>query len=208
MWVYLAFGATYGLAAAMMPGPLVTYLVSQTLSSGWRRTLPAAFSPLITDGPIAVVMLLLLSQLPAWMETSLRFAGGLFLLYLSWGAVKAWRQFRAESLEAAPPGGGWSTLLKAAGVNFLNPGPYLGWSLVLGPMFLKGWREAPAFGTAVLTGFYATMLSCNVAIILLFATARSAGPRVTRALLGLSALGLAGFGIYQIAAGASALARG
>jgi threonine/homoserine/homoserine lactone efflux protein len=208
MWVYLAFGATFGLAAAMMPGPLMTFLVSQTLSSGWRRALPAAFSPLLTDGPIAVVMLLLLSQLPSWMETSLRFAGGLFLLYLSWGAVKAWRRFREESLEARAAGRGWSTLLKAAGVNFLNPGPYLGWSLVLGPMFLGGWREAPAFGTAVLVSFYATMLSCNVAIVALFAAARSAGPRVTRALLGLSALGLAGFGVYQLAAGASALGQG
>lgn len=207
MWVYLAFGATYGLAAAVMPGPLMTYLVSQTLGGGWRRALPGAFAPLLTDGPIAVVMLLLLSQLPAWMETSLRFAGGLFLLWLAWGAVKAWRRFRAESLEGGPPGRGLGTLLKAAGVNFLNPGPYLGWSLVLGPMFLGGWREAPAFGVAVLAGFYAAMLSCNVAVVVLFAAARSAGPRVTRALLGLSALGLAGFGIWQLAAGASALWR-
>jgi threonine/homoserine/homoserine lactone efflux protein len=204
VWVYLVFGITFGLAAAAMPGPLMTYLVSQTLSAGWRRTMPAAFSPLLTDGPIAVLVLLVLSQVPSWMETALRFAGGLFLLYLAWGALRAWKRFSPQSVEPSAQTG-QRTLLKAAGVNFLNPGPYLGWSLVLGPMFLRGWREAPAFGAALLGSFYGTMLACNAGVIFLFAAARNLGPRVNRALLGLSALGLASFGIYQLVLGASAL---
>ena len=42
MPTYLILGMTYAFAAAVQPGPLQTYLISQTLSHGWRRTLPAA----------------------------------------------------------------------------------------------------------------------------------------------------------------------
>jgi len=59
--------------------------------------------------------------------------------------------------------------------EFLNPGPYLGWSLVIGPLFLKGWKEYPGYGFAALAGFYVTMLLTNAAIILLFHWQGSAG---------------------------------
>ncbi|MBP1599095.1 MAG: Lysine exporter protein, partial [Acidobacteria bacterium] len=44
MWIYLLQGISLGFAAAVQPGPLSTYLVSETLKSGWRRTLPAIFA--------------------------------------------------------------------------------------------------------------------------------------------------------------------
>jgi threonine/homoserine/homoserine lactone efflux protein len=56
MSTYLILGMAYAFAAAVQPGPLQTYLISQTLSHGWRRTLPAAFSPLIGDGPVIVLV--------------------------------------------------------------------------------------------------------------------------------------------------------
>jgi len=86
-------------------------------------------------------------------------------------------------------------------VNFLNPGPYLGWSLVLGPALLEGWRKSPAHGVALLAGFYGTILGVNAGIVILSGTARRLGPRAGRALVGLSALALAGFGFYQLWAG-------
>jgi hypothetical protein len=83
MLTYLILGMTFAFAAAVQPGPLQTYLISQTLSHGWRRTLPAAFSPLISDGPVILVTLLVLSRMPVWMAQSLRLAGGVFVLYLA-----------------------------------------------------------------------------------------------------------------------------
>ena len=135
MLTYLILGMTYAFAAAAQPGPLQTYLISQTLSHGWRRTLPAAFSPLISDGPVIALVLLVLSRVPAWMVQGLRLAGGVFVLYLAWGAVKSWRRCDAQDMPPAP-----SSLLRAALVNVLNPNPYISWSLVLGPLLLKAWR--------------------------------------------------------------------
>ncbi len=123
-WFYLTLGITLGFAAAVQPGPLLTYIISQTLKNGWRSTLPAAFAPLVSDIPIATVILMVLSQVPAWLVQALRLAGGFFLLYLAYGAFKAWQNF-AEYKPAAVQSGGQS-LLKAATVNWLNPGPVPG----------------------------------------------------------------------------------
>jgi threonine/homoserine/homoserine lactone efflux protein len=196
MLTYLILGMTYAFAAAVQPGPLQTYLISQTLSHGWRRTLPAAFSPLFSDGPVIVLVLLVLSRVPVWMAQGLRLAGGVFVLYLAWGAVNAWRAYDAQQMAPAP-----SSLLRAALVNVLNPNPYISWSLVLGPLLLKAWREAPAHGVALLAGFYGTMVLALAGTIVLFAAARNLGPRVTRVLIGLSSVALAGFGCYLLWSG-------
>ena len=38
MWLYLLQGIGFGFAAASQPGPFQTYLISQSISQGWRRT--------------------------------------------------------------------------------------------------------------------------------------------------------------------------
>jgi threonine/homoserine/homoserine lactone efflux protein len=203
MGAYLLFGATFAFAAAVQPGPLQTYLISQALAKGWRHTLPAALSPLLSDGPVILLVLLVLSRLPARFEHVLRLAGALFLFYLAASAFKTWRDYHGA--EDAVAGSAGQSLFRAAVVNLLNPNPYLGWSLVLGPLLLKGWREAPANGIALVAGFYGTMILSLAGIILLFAGARGLGPRVGRVLVGASAVALAGFGVYQLCSGVSGL---
>jgi threonine/homoserine/homoserine lactone efflux protein len=200
MLTYLILGMTYAFAAAVQPGPLQTYLISQTLSHGWRRTLPAALCPLISDGPVILLVLLVLSRVPAWLAQGLRLAGGVFVLYLAWGAVKAWRGYDAADMAPSVP----SSLLRAALVNVLNPNPYISWSLVLGPLLLKGWRETPAHGVALLAGFYGTMVLSLAGTIVLFAAARSLGPRVSRLLIGLASVALGCFGCYLLWSGIAA----
>lgn len=200
MLTYLILGITYAFAAAVQPGPLQTYLISQTLTHNWRRTLPAALSPLLSDGPIILLVLLVLSRVPLWMAQALRLAGGVFVLYLAWGALKAWRTYDAQHMQPAP-----SSLLRAALVNVLNPNPYISWTLVLGPLLLKGWRETPSHGVALLAGFYGTMVLALAATIVLFAAARNLGPRVTRLLIALSSVALACFGCYLLWGGCRTL---
>jgi threonine/homoserine/homoserine lactone efflux protein len=196
MIYYLLLGMTYAFAAAIQPGPFQSYLISQTLSNGWRRTLPAACAPLLSDGPIIVLVVILLSHIPGWFINVLQCAGGVFLFYLALNALKAWRDYNTESV--IDSSSSRQSVMQAAVVNFLNPGPYLGWSLVMGPLLLKGWRETPVNGIALLAGFYISMIVSLMGIILLFAFAKTLGPRVTRALIGVSTIALACFGIYQL----------
>ena len=196
MWLYILQGIGSGLAAAAQPGPFQTYLLSQALTKGWKPTLPAAFAPLISDGPIIALSLLMISQLPSWLERFLYLAGGLFLLYLAYGAYRSWKYFDANipSRRVENP----QSLLKAALINALNPNPYLFWSLVTGPILLTGWRETPLHGLGLLVGFYATMILGFSVLIILFGSARQLGPKVNRALLGISAVALFCFGLFQL----------
>ncbi|MBI3172395.1 MAG: LysE family transporter [Chloroflexi bacterium] len=200
LFSYLIQGIGFGLAAAAQPGPFQTYLVSQTLLKGWQRTLPAAFGPLISDGPIILLCLFVLSQVPVWMQRFLYLAGGLFILYLAFGAYKAWRDFSPSVPE--PDSGTPQSVLKSALMNVLNPNPYIYWTLVTGPILLRGWRETPFNGIGFLAGFYIVLVLSFMAIILAFGTAQRFGPRVNRMLLGVSTVALFCFGVYQLWLGA------
>jgi len=199
MLAYLIWGAGYGFAAAVQPGPFQAYLVALAARSGWRRALPAALAPLVSDGPIIVLVLLALSRLPPWWLQVLRFAGGAYVLYLARGAWRAWRDF--ASVRPDPASSRRAGVLRAALVNLLNPAPYLYWGLVTGPLLVEGWRQSPARALALLAGFYGVMLSVLVALILLCAGAGKLGGGTSRVLLLLSALALAVFGLWQIGLG-------
>ena len=196
MLSYLIFGITYAFAAAVQPGPLLTYIISQTLKKGWRSTLPAAFAPVISDIPILILILFLLSTMPDSFIFILRIGGGLFLLYLGFRAFKSWQEFDAD--QTILNESGQQTLFNAVFVNLLNPAPYLGWSLILGPIFIEGWKLAPINGIAMIIGFYVTMILTLAGIIILFGFARKMGPKVSKILLGLSSIVLFAFGIYQL----------
>jgi len=100
------------------------------------------------------------------------------------------------------------TLFNAVFVNILNPAPYLAWSLIMGPLFLEGWRVAPINGIAMIIGFYSTMILTLAGIIILFGCARKLGPKVSKLLIGLSSIVLFVFGMYQLWLGINNFVQG
>lgn len=196
---YLIFGITYGFIAAVQPGPLQTFLISQVLKKGWRSTLPASFSPIISDIPIFILIMFLLTNVPQDFVYILRILGGLFLIYLSYQAFISWKTYNTE-MEIEEPDSS-KTLISAVTVNLLNPNPYLGWSLIMGPIFLEGWNIKPIYGLSVVISFYLTLVLFLSIIIILFSTARQLGPKVSKLFIGLSALALFLFAIYQLIVG-------
>jgi threonine/homoserine/homoserine lactone efflux protein len=207
MLTHALIGATYAFAAAVQPGPFQAYLIASTMTRGWRRTAPAVLAPLLSDIPIIAIVLFVLTRVPPAFASLLRLAGGVFLLSLACGAFRTWRDYDApvRAVGATPVR---QTVLNAVMVNLLNPNPYISWSLVLGPVLLEAWRTGTAHALAFLVSFYTTMIATTAAVLVPFAGARSLGPRVGRVLVGLSALALAGFGMYQTWAGARALLNG
>jgi len=145
--------------------------------------------------------LFVLSQIPIWFQRFLYVAGGLFVLYLAFGAYKSWTNF--DTTIAPTETGTRQSILKAAMMNMLSPGPYIFWSLVTGPILLKGWRETPINGIGFLLGFYITIVLGLCAIIIVFGAARQLGPKFNRTLLGISAIALFCFGLYQLWLGIS-----
>ena len=200
-------GLVLGATAAAQPGPFQAFLLSLIARGGWKTALPAAFAPLISDGPILVLVLLVLTRMPGWVLSMLQIGGGVFLLYLAWGA---WRSFRHGSAierggELAIAGDVRTNILKAALMNFLSPSPYIFWATVAGPILVEAWRVRPAYGAGFLLGFYAALIGGLILFIVVFAGAGRLDGRVNRALGLLSAVGLLGFGVYQLVVGVSGM---
>ncbi len=196
MLEYVVIGSGFAFAAAIQPGPLQAYLLSSVVRRGWRATLPASFAPLISDGPIVVIALILLSRVPESFQIVMRAAGGLLLLYLAWTSYRNWQEGvlqDSEQSESAP-----RTLFQAVMVNLLNPNPYLGWSLVLGPAVMDAWRHDAAYAVILIVAFYGTMVFALAGTIFLFGRTNMLGPRGQRALVLISAGILAFLGVYQL----------
>lgn len=195
---YLGIGASLAFAAAVQPGPLQAYLFSRATSIGWKKTLPAALAPLLSDGPIAVLALFVLGRLTEAMQSGLRTAGGLLLLYLAWKSFRTGSDNRETRQRGARTP---RTLAEAVLVNLLNPNPYLGWALILGPVAVTAWREAHGLGVVVVASFYAVMVSMLAVLIIIFSGARLLGSGLQRILNLVSAAILTALGLYQLVLG-------
>jgi len=195
---YLFFGIVYSFACVVQPGPFQALLFSQSLTHGWQKTVPIVFAPIISDIPIVILVLVILTNVPHLFLRILQCVGGAFLLYLAYGAYKTWRTFHQDAGKKVTH---QIKFYKAILVNIFNPGPYLGWSLIMGPQLIKAWNDAPLNGIVLVFAFYATLVICSIALIMLFATARNFGPAVSRMSIGFSVIAFAVFGIYQFWSG-------
>lgn len=205
MLSYALMGIAFAFAAAAQPGQFQAYVVARAVANGWRRTLPAALAPIVSDVVVVTLVLAILTRVPPAFLLALRVAGGVFLLYLAWGSFRTWRSPAGAASSAPLPA--HRTLLEAAFVNVLNPNPYLAWALVLGPLLLEAWRTSPSHGIALVASFYLTIIVATAAIIVAASAAGALGPGVARALVGISALALLAFAVYQlVTAGAELLA--
>lgn len=196
MLEYIIIGGGFAFAAAAQPGPLQAFLLSRVAADGWKRTLPAALAPLISDGPIALLVLTVLHHTARGFESFLQGAGGVVFLYFAVKTFLEWRSMRLGATPTKPSSP--RTLLQAVVVNLLNPGPYLGWSLILGPTMLEAWAESPAHAVAVVVSFYSVMLISLALFIVLVGTTSFLGSRGRQGLLLASSFALAAIAVYSL----------
>lgn len=205
---YFIQGLVLGFPASAQPGPFQAYLLSQVTRNGWRRTLPAALAPLLSDGPILLLVLLFLTRLPQQALNVIQVVGGLFILYLAWGAWQSFR--RGQNLEAKLESAEDTAVVnqsiwQAALMNFLNPNPFIFWGTVGGIILLDAWARSPGHAVAFLVGMYGTLIGGFAFFIVLFGTVGQLDPRVNRGLSLISAVALVLFGLWQLWSGGTAL---
>ncbi len=194
MLQYVLLGGGLGLAAGLQPGPMLAFLLARAAAAGWRRTLPACLAPLLSDGPIALVSLLLLSRLGPSFEVVLQAAGGVLLLYFAAVGFRQWRRPEVPALEGSAP----RTVVEAALLNLLNPNPYLGWSLVLGPALVTAWRESAVHALAFVVSLYGTMCGTMAVFVLVVGATGALAPASRRGLSLIGAALLAVLGVFLL----------
>jgi threonine/homoserine/homoserine lactone efflux protein len=169
---FLIAAAVFGLSGGLSPGPLLTLVVAETLARGRSAGLAVAASPLITDGPIIAVTVLLFGRI----ENSesalgiLSVAGGLLLG--SYG-VAGFAGAPEDADEVATDRGVWNSLGKGVSVNLLNPSPYLFWLTIGTPMLLRARHSSLAAAIAFLVVFYLGLVGSKAVLAVLVARSRS-----------------------------------
>ncbi len=183
-----------GLSAVLLPGPLQAYLISNTLAYRWKQSIIAAFSPLVVDIPIIILLVFLLGSLPDAAIALIRIGGGLFLLWLAWSGWQSWRSGiylgqSAEDTTLAEAPSRRAIFSKALLINALSPGPYLFWSTITGPLLVEALNQSLVHGLSLLVAFYGTFISGLMLLVMLFDRLGGINPRVSRLLM-LFTLGL------------------
>jgi threonine/homoserine/homoserine lactone efflux protein len=186
-----------GLSGAMMPGPLLTVTITESVRRG------AWAGPLLVAGHAAlegVLVLLLFAGLDEVVRTPLVFSavaliGGILLLWMGWGMLRSLPTLRLDL--AANGDAAMHPLTAGVLVSLSNPYFILWWATIgLGYMVVA--HEAGAAG--VLT-FYLFHILSDLVWYALVAGAVSFGrrflsDRAYRFLVGSCALFLVGFGFY------------
>jgi len=158
---YLISGFLLGLAAGVAPGPLLLLAVSETISGKIKNGIYVSIAPLITDLPIVVIALLILSQASEndVVFGAIHLAGALYLTYLALSEFMRRKQPLAVTRDQS------NSLVKGAVINFLNPHPYIFWLSIGGAMVTKGWQLNPSYAIGFIALFYLLLVGSKIIIV-------------------------------------------
>lgn len=160
---YLAMGAFLGLAAGTSPGPLLAVTISETLQHGKWEGIKVAISPLITDLPIILAVLFVLSHLTSsdFFIGVIAFFGASYLVYSGIESLKVKRESLELNVEKK------NALKKGVIVNFGNPHPYVFWLSIGGPIIFKSLSIHIWATILFIAGFYLLLVGSKVIIALI-----------------------------------------
>ncbi|MFP4070597.1 MAG: LysE family translocator [Desulfovibrionales bacterium] len=165
---YVTAGILLGLTAGIAPGPLLLLVMSETLSHGFKAGLKVCFAPLITDAPIVLVTVFVLSRLAA-SEVLLGLISIMGAILVFWLGVQSIRFSGVPAhVEALRP----RSLRKGILVNFLSPHPYLFWAGVGAPAMVRAARESIPAAAGFLIGFYLLLVGSKIIVAFLVGRSR------------------------------------
>jgi threonine/homoserine/homoserine lactone efflux protein len=147
----------------------LTLVIFQTLRHGIAEGVKVALAPLVTDIPIIILSLLVLSRLSNLKPVlgMIAICGGIYLFYLGYESLR-FKGVELSAEEADP-----QSLKKGVIANFLNPNPYLFWISIGGPLVIKAGTPNIIGGLAFVVPFYILLVGskCTIAVL----TGRSRG---------------------------------
>ena len=191
-------GAVLGLTAGISPGPLLTLVISQTLRHSRTEGVKIAMAPLITDIPIVLLTMFLLSNMTGagTVLGIISVLGGMFIAYLGYESIRS-RGIGIETSHARP-----KSIRKGILVNMLSPHPYIFWLTVGGPVTLRAYQSSHPAAIAFIIAFYVLLVGSKISVALLVDRSKAfLNQRVYIWTLRILGLVLMGFAVFLIRVG-------
>lgn len=145
------------LVVVLIPGTGVIYTVSTGLFSGWRASIAAAFgctTGIIPHLTVSILGLSAILHMSAIAFQVIKYAGVIYLMYLSWSM---WRQ--TGSLQVNSPESTkslWQIVAKGFLINILNPKLSI-FFLAFLPLFVSPNVSSPMFQMLILSVVFMAM---------------------------------------------------
>lgn len=163
----LIAGIGLGLYAGLSPGPLLVLVISHTLQHGYGEGVKVALAPVVTDIPIILLSVSFLSIVSgfSYVIGFISILGGIYLGYL------AYESFVTSGLKMKFEVDEPKSLKKGVTVNLLNPGPYIFWITVGGPIIINAYKQSILSPLLFIIGFYIMLIGSK--IVLAYITGKS-----------------------------------
>jgi len=123
LWTIFWTALVVGFSGAMMPGPLLTVTIGESMRRGFVAGPLIVLGHAILEILLVVLLVLGLAQFLAseWVNTVIALVGGAFLVYMGWSMTRdAWRG--RVSLDLGSPEGSASAVPDTARVSTPRPG--------------------------------------------------------------------------------------
>ncbi len=166
---FLTIGAVLGLSAGFAPGPLLTLVISETLQNNIRSGIKVALAPIITDLPIIILTVFILSKLSNFHNILglISLIGGVVILSMGYESLRA-KGFEVNAQEKKP-----KSLTKGVLANALSPHPYLFWFGVGAPTMTKAISQSISASLAFIMSFYVFLVGSKIVLALLTGKSKS-----------------------------------
>ncbi|MEE9460520.1 MAG: LysE family transporter [Bacteroidales bacterium] len=166
---YLTMGAVFGLTAGISPGPLLTLVISETLRHNKTEGVKIAIAPLITDIPIVLLTIFILSKMASFdmVIGIISILGGIFIAYLGYDSI------RSKGIEIEIQNLKLKSIRKGIIVNILSPHPYIFWLMVGAPITIRAYQASPAAAFAFIIAFYVLLVGSKISIAMVVDRSRA-----------------------------------
>lgn len=154
-------GCALGLFAGIVPGPFLTLVATTALDRGLGDGLKVALIPLLTETPVLVMSVFVLTRLPHETLRWIGIAGGALVLFIAWKVERDARQAHPERGDVKPFRGHF---VRVALVGLLAPAPWIFWFLLAGPLFLARWNVSPWHGVAFVLAFFSFFVGAMMVV--------------------------------------------
>lgn len=159
---FIGSGLLLGLVAGISPGPIFALVITETLKHGKREGIKLACVPIVTDIPIVLISLLIISKLSQYSTPLgiLTLLGAIFLLYLAYENITYSSGNEISTVQ-------FKSFSKGVVANFFSPHPYLFWILIGGPIILKASQINLATPVLFVFAFYLMLIGSKILIAIL-----------------------------------------
>ena len=169
MFSFLTIGTVLGLSAGFAPGPLLALVVSETLQHDIKAGVKVALAPVLTDLPIILFTLFILSKLSDFhlILGLISIGGACFICYLGVTNIKT-KGMVVQEISSTP-----KSLQKGILVNALSPYPYLFWLSAGGPIIMKAAALNLAAALLFVISFYVLLVGSKIVLAILVGKSRA-----------------------------------